>query len=79
MYILFIFKVIFSHWDLESNYNEGGFPFKTNEELTLKYVDNTLIISQGNKECKFKFEHNKIEDMHFCAVVGRGEVVIVGW
>lgn len=27
-----ISKVLFSHWDLEANYNEGGFVFK-NEDI----------------------------------------------
>ncbi|CAD8080589.1 unnamed protein product [Paramecium primaurelia] len=71
---------LFSHWDLECNYNEGGFVLNQNDEVemtfdlekkTLKIFD----IKKPERNVQFQTEHHKLEDLHLCVVIIQGELI----
>lgn len=70
---------LFSHWDLESNYNEGGFVLHPNEEEEVSFdleqrILKIVDVKKPERKVEFKTEHHNLDDLHLCVVILEGEL-----
>ncbi|CAD8101378.1 unnamed protein product [Paramecium sonneborni] len=70
---------LFSHWDLEVNYNEGGFVMKKDDQIEVSFnLDNRILkitdVNKTERSVEFQTEHHNMEDLHLCVVIIDGDV-----